>query len=138
MERPETKYVTVGDADVAYQVFGQGSPDVLFCYGLGSHIDYFWDLDQLADFWRRIATKNRSILFDRRGTATSCDTWTCVQPFRSCRQPPSCCTCGRARSSPSSWVAPSPSTSRARDSSRSPAVTSACRIPSCTTRSSNS
>ncbi len=68
VERPETRYVAVGDADVAYQVFGQGSPDVLFCYGLGSHIDYFWDLEQLADSWRRIASKNRSILFDRRGT----------------------------------------------------------------------
>ncbi len=63
--------MAVGDADVAYQVFGQGSPDVLFCYGLGSHIDYFWDLHQLADSWRRIASKNRSILFDRRGTGAS-------------------------------------------------------------------
>jgi class 3 adenylate cyclase len=71
VERPETRYVVVGDADVAYQVFGQGSPDVLFCYGLGSHIDYFWDLEQLADSWRRIASKNRSILFDRRGTGAS-------------------------------------------------------------------
>lgn len=71
MERPETRYVAVGDADVAYQVFGQGSPDVLFCYGLGSHIDYFWDLEFLDDAWSRIATTNRSILFDRRGTGTS-------------------------------------------------------------------
>jgi len=71
VERPETKYVAVGDADVAYQVFGRGSPDVLFCYGLGRHIDYFWDLEQLADSWRRIASKNRSILFDRRGTGAS-------------------------------------------------------------------
>ena len=71
MERPETRYVTVGDADVAYQVFGQGSPDVLFCYGLGSHIDYYWDLDLLAEGWRRIASTNRSILFDPRGTGGS-------------------------------------------------------------------
>jgi len=71
VERPETRYVAVGDADVAYQVFGQGSPDVLFCYGLGSHIDYFWDLEQLADSWTRIASNNRSILFDRRGTGAS-------------------------------------------------------------------
>ena len=71
MDRPETRYVAVGDADVAYQVFGRGSPDVLFCYGLGSHIDYFWDLDLIADGWRRIASTNRSILFDPRGTGAS-------------------------------------------------------------------
>jgi pimeloyl-ACP methyl ester carboxylesterase/class 3 adenylate cyclase len=71
VERPETRYVSVGDADVAYQVFGQGFPDVLFCYGLGGHIDYFWDLEQLADLWRRIASNKRSILFDRRGTGAS-------------------------------------------------------------------
>ena len=71
MERPETRYVAVGDADVAYQVFGQGAPDVLFCYGLGSHIDYFWDLEFLSDAWSRISANNRSILFDRRGTGAS-------------------------------------------------------------------
>jgi class 3 adenylate cyclase len=71
VERPETKYVAVGDADVAYQVFGHGAPDVLFCYGLGSHIDYFWDLEYLVDAWSRISANNRSILFDRRGTGAS-------------------------------------------------------------------
>jgi class 3 adenylate cyclase/pimeloyl-ACP methyl ester carboxylesterase len=71
MDRPETRYVAVGDADVAYQVFGQGSPDVLFCYGLGSHIDYFWDLGYLDEAWTKISSHNRSILFDRRGTGAS-------------------------------------------------------------------
>ena len=39
MEQPETRYVTVGDADVAYQVVGSGEIDLLWCYGLGSHIE---------------------------------------------------------------------------------------------------
>src|SRR5579862_2785241 len=80
MERPETRYVAVGDADVAYQVFGQGSPDVLFCYGLGGHIDYYWDLELLSEGWRRIATRNRSVLFDPRGTGASDSVPTDVLP----------------------------------------------------------
>jgi pimeloyl-ACP methyl ester carboxylesterase len=71
MERPQTRYVAVGDADVAYQIIGQGNPDVLFCSGLGSHIDYFWDLEPLRDGWTRIASANRSITFDARGTGAS-------------------------------------------------------------------
>jgi class 3 adenylate cyclase/pimeloyl-ACP methyl ester carboxylesterase len=71
MEVPETKYLTVGQGDVAYQVFGHGSPDVLFCYGLGFHCDYIWDLEQIVDLWKRIASNNRCIFFDRRGTGAS-------------------------------------------------------------------
>jgi hypothetical protein len=43
MDAPETRYVTVGDADVAYQVLGEGGVDLLYCYGLGSHLEMFWE-----------------------------------------------------------------------------------------------
>jgi hypothetical protein len=39
MEPPETNYVTVGDADVAYQVVGNGPRDVLILSALGGHVD---------------------------------------------------------------------------------------------------
>ena len=39
MEPPELRYVEVGDADVAYQVVGDGPFDLLYCCGLGSHIE---------------------------------------------------------------------------------------------------
>ena len=39
---PETKYVAVGEGDVAYQVTGGGSLDVLFGWGLGSHLELQW------------------------------------------------------------------------------------------------
>ena len=68
VDRPETRYVAVGDGDVAYQVFGRGSPDVLFCYGLGSHIDYFWDLDLTVDGWGGLPRRtgpSSSILVER-------------------------------------------------------------------------
>lgn len=39
MDRPETRYVAVRDADIAYQVFGDGPIDLLYTYGVGSHLD---------------------------------------------------------------------------------------------------
>ena len=71
MDRPETRYVAVGDADVAYQVFGQGPPDLLYCYGLGSHIDLIWELAPAVEMWRQISSFSRVIIFDRRGTGAS-------------------------------------------------------------------
>jgi class 3 adenylate cyclase/pimeloyl-ACP methyl ester carboxylesterase len=69
-ERPETRYVAIGDADVAYQVLGTGPRDLLYFYGLGSHIDFLWD-GPAAEFMRRLASFSRLILFDRRGTGAS-------------------------------------------------------------------
>jgi pimeloyl-ACP methyl ester carboxylesterase len=71
VERPETRYVAVGDADVAYQIVGDGSPDFLYCYGLGSHVDLAWDVPGVAEIWRRMATFCRPIIIDRRGTGAS-------------------------------------------------------------------
>ena len=51
VEPPETRYVRVGEADVACQVPGEGSPGFLSCYGLGSHIDLAWDLPGVAASW---------------------------------------------------------------------------------------
>ena len=68
---PQTRYVRVGEADVAYQVFGEGSPDYLYCYGLGSHLDLAWDLPGVAAFYRHLASFCRPIFFDRRGTGAS-------------------------------------------------------------------
>jgi class 3 adenylate cyclase len=71
MERPETRYVAVGDAQVAYQVVGHGTPDFLYCYGLGSQVDLAWDVPGVEETWRRMATFCRPIIFDRRGTGAS-------------------------------------------------------------------
>jgi class 3 adenylate cyclase len=71
MNRPETNFVAVGDADVAYQVFGKGSSDLLVLLGLGSHIEMAWDDPEAAGFLRRLATLRRVIFLDRRGTGAS-------------------------------------------------------------------
>ena len=71
MEPPETRYVDVGDADVAYQVVGVGPLDLLFCYGLGSHIEHCWEVPGLSEYLNGLARFSRLIFFDRRGTGAS-------------------------------------------------------------------
>ena len=72
MDRPpDTRYVSVGDADVAYQVVGAGPVDLLYVAGLGSHVDLLWDYPPSAAFFNRLASFSRLILFDRRGAGAS-------------------------------------------------------------------
>ena len=71
MTQPETRYVAVGDADVAYQVRGDGPTDLLFCYGLGSHVEFNRLVPPVAAFLNRLASLFRLIIFDRRGTGAS-------------------------------------------------------------------
>jgi class 3 adenylate cyclase len=68
---PTTQYVTVGDADVAYLVVGDGPVDILYFYGLGSHIEVLRTSPGFASFLRRLAAFGRVIFFDRRGTGAS-------------------------------------------------------------------
>jgi pimeloyl-ACP methyl ester carboxylesterase len=69
--RPQTRYVTVGDADVAYQVLGEGPRDLLNFNGLGQHIEFVWQLPEGAEFLTRLASISRLIRFDRRGVGAS-------------------------------------------------------------------
>jgi class 3 adenylate cyclase len=71
MEPPETRYVAVGDADVAYQVIGTGPLDLLYFYGLGSQIELRWDLPGFARFSAELSSFSRLIQLDRRGTGAS-------------------------------------------------------------------
>ena len=68
---PETRYVSVGDADVAYQVLSDGPVDLLFCYGLGSHIEFNRQIASVAAFYDRLAAFSRVVTFDRRGVGAS-------------------------------------------------------------------
>lgn len=68
---PETRYVSVGEADVAYQILGNGAHDLLWGYGLGSHVDVLWGVPWQAACYSLLATATRLILFDRRGTGAS-------------------------------------------------------------------
>jgi pimeloyl-ACP methyl ester carboxylesterase len=70
MERPQTRCVDVGGAEVAYQIVGQGPPDVVYVPGFG-HVDVRWEDPMYAAFLERLASFSRLILFDRRGTGAS-------------------------------------------------------------------
>jgi class 3 adenylate cyclase/alpha-beta hydrolase superfamily lysophospholipase len=70
MDRPQTRYVDVGGAEVAYQVVGQGPPDLVYVSGF-AHMDLRWDNRLWAAFLQRLASFSRLILFDRRGTGAS-------------------------------------------------------------------
>lgn len=71
MERPETKYVDVGDSEVAYQIVGNGPHDVLWMYPLGSHVDLFWQIPTYAQSVDRLSAFSRVIILDRRGLGAS-------------------------------------------------------------------
>jgi class 3 adenylate cyclase len=71
LETPRTEYVTVDDADVAYQVVGNGAIDVVYFYGIGAHVELFWEAPYAPAFLRRLASFSRLVLFNRRGTGAS-------------------------------------------------------------------
>jgi class 3 adenylate cyclase len=68
---PETKFARLGGDRIAYQVVGDGPPDLvvtLFSFG---HIDIAWEDPGFALFLRTLASFCRLIVFDRRGTGAS-------------------------------------------------------------------
>jgi pimeloyl-ACP methyl ester carboxylesterase len=70
MTLPETRYTRAGDADVAYSTVGEG-PDLVWAYGLMTHLELKWEEPSLASMLRRLAEFCRLIMFDRRGCGLS-------------------------------------------------------------------
>lgn len=67
----QTKYARLGPDRLAYQVLGQGPPDLVLTMGAFSDVDIVWDDPQMALFLRRLAGFSRLLRFDRRGTGAS-------------------------------------------------------------------
>jgi class 3 adenylate cyclase len=68
---PETRYARLGDLHLAYQVLGNGPPDVLLLDQWFSHMEAQWDVLPLAAFRERLASFARLIMFDKRGAGLS-------------------------------------------------------------------
>jgi pimeloyl-ACP methyl ester carboxylesterase len=68
---PETKYARLGEDRIAYQVLGQGPPDLVVTTGTVGSIDSIWEEPGVALFFRRLASFSRLILFDRLGSGAS-------------------------------------------------------------------
>lgn len=67
---PETRYARCGDANIAYQVLGEG-PDLLYVPGFVSHVEWSWEFPPVARFLERLASFSRLIVLDKRGTGLS-------------------------------------------------------------------
>jgi len=70
VQSPETRYVEVGDGDVAYKVIGDGPFDIVYAMG-PLQIDAALDYEPYADVLPRLAAGGRLVMFDRRGLGTS-------------------------------------------------------------------
>jgi class 3 adenylate cyclase len=68
---PETRYARLGDLHLAYQVMGDGPPDILLLDQWFGHLDAQWDVPPLAEFRERLASFGRLVMFDKRGTGLS-------------------------------------------------------------------
>jgi pimeloyl-ACP methyl ester carboxylesterase len=69
--RPETRYARSGDVNIAYQVVGEGSRDLVLVPGWLSNVEVFWEEPTVVHFFERLASFVRLILFDKRGTGLS-------------------------------------------------------------------
>jgi hypothetical protein len=67
----ETRFVRSGDISIAYQVLGHGPLDLVLVHGWVCGFAAGWERDQIARFYRRLASMGRLILFDKRGTGLS-------------------------------------------------------------------
>ena len=71
MELPEVRYAQSGDVNIAYSVVGEGPFDVVFIAGwVISTLELAWD-GPPREFYERMASFCRLILFDKRGTGLS-------------------------------------------------------------------
>jgi DNA-binding SARP family transcriptional activator/class 3 adenylate cyclase len=68
---PETRYAKSGDVDIAFQVSGLDSPDLLMFSSAVLPIDSMYDEPSLARFNDRLASFSRLIRFDVRGVGMS-------------------------------------------------------------------
>jgi class 3 adenylate cyclase/pimeloyl-ACP methyl ester carboxylesterase len=71
MKAPETRYTLSGDVNIAYQVIGQGPLDLVFIPSLTHHVELVWENPPQAEFFGRLASVSRLLLFDKRGTGMS-------------------------------------------------------------------
>jgi class 3 adenylate cyclase len=67
----KTHYARSGNIHIAYQVFGTGAVDLVFCPGYISHIENYWEQPDFARWLNRLGSFARVVIFDKRGTGLS-------------------------------------------------------------------
>ena len=71
---PEVQYATAPDgATIAFQVVGDGPPDVLYAPGFATQLSAFWDFPVYfySQYLERMASFSRLVVFDTRGSGMS-------------------------------------------------------------------
>jgi pimeloyl-ACP methyl ester carboxylesterase/DNA-binding CsgD family transcriptional regulator len=68
---PRTRYAQSAGAKIAFQVSGEGPPDLVFVPGLVSHLDLQWQQPGYRRFVAALEHACRVIRFDKRGTGLS-------------------------------------------------------------------
>ncbi|TML34210.1 MAG: adenylate/guanylate cyclase domain-containing protein [Actinobacteria bacterium] len=68
--QPETQYAKSGNVNIAYQVVGEGPPD-LVAVDVISHIELDWEVPSRARFLNRLASICRLLRANQRGTGMS-------------------------------------------------------------------
>ncbi|HEU5373394.1 MAG TPA: adenylate/guanylate cyclase domain-containing protein [Gaiellaceae bacterium] len=71
MQLPDVRYARSGDVAVAYQVVGDGSPDIIFVRGIAGDLVSTWDQPLLVRHVEGLAACGRLIMLDKRGTGLS-------------------------------------------------------------------
>lgn len=67
----EIRYAKSGDVHIAYQTWGHGAVDLVFCPGFVTHIESRWSEPGMARFLRGMGQFARVVMFDKRGTGMS-------------------------------------------------------------------
>ena len=71
METTEIAYTRSGDLNIAFQVLGDGPPDLIYIHNGFNHLELDWENQRSARFYRRLASISRLLRFDKRGTGMS-------------------------------------------------------------------
>jgi pimeloyl-ACP methyl ester carboxylesterase len=71
VNRPDTQYAKVNGLNIAYQVVGDGSFDLLYIPGFVSNVELGWDEPLFCRWVERLTSFCRLITFDKRGTGMS-------------------------------------------------------------------
>ena len=71
MRLPDVSYARSGDVAVAYQVIGDGSPDIVFVRGIAGDLLSTWEQPLLVRHVDGLATHGRVLMLDKRGTGLS-------------------------------------------------------------------
>jgi class 3 adenylate cyclase len=68
---PQTRWAQADDCEIAYQVLGDSSLDLVFIPNSMSNVEVTWERPEHARLLKSLASFSRLILFDRRGTGLS-------------------------------------------------------------------